>query len=102
MGLRHLLQHGALAYARVRKDNVDAPFLRLDRFVEAVQIPQVRHIATNAGGVTADAVHRVVELLLPPTYNEDVGALFDEEPRGGQSYPRGAASYHRYLVLQFS
>jgi hypothetical protein len=45
----------------------------------------VRDVALHAGDVPADLRHRVIEFRLAAAGDEDVGALGDEPPGGGQA-----------------
>ena len=67
--------------AGVGEQHVDTALFALHDVVEPVEIGEVPGVALNAGDVPADRLHRVVELLLAPPRDEDVGALVDKQLR---------------------
>ncbi len=95
-------QGGELAQTGVGEDDVDPLALRLDRLVEAIEVSQLGDVALDAGDVVADGLHGVVKLLLAPSRDEDVGALFDKELRRGQADPFGGASDNGHFSLQLA
>ncbi len=51
----------------------------LDRFEQPVQVVEIGRVTAHAGHVPADHPHSLIELLLPPARDENVGTLFNEQ-----------------------
>jgi hypothetical protein len=62
---------------------------------------EVRDVALHAGDVPADLLYRSIEFRLPASGDEDVGALGDEPPGGGQADAAVAPGNDRGLTFQF-
>jgi hypothetical protein len=67
----------------VGEQDVEAALLLLHRGEQPVEVREVRDVALHAGDVPADLRYRCIELRLPASGDEDVGALGDEAPGGG-------------------
>jgi hypothetical protein len=76
--LSNLAQFGGFALASARKQNVDLAFLLLDRIEQTVEVIEIGRVAAHTGHVLADQLDGLIERLLPPARDEDVGTLFDE------------------------
>src|SRR5262249_5961860 len=66
-----------------------------------VEVREVRDVALHAGDVPADLPDRLIELRLAASGDEDVGALGDEAPGGGQADAAAAPGDDRDLTFQF-
>src|SRR5262249_13267411 len=58
-------------------------------------------VARHAGDVPADLPDRLLEFRLPASGDEDVGALGDEPPGGGQADAAVAPGDDRHFPFQF-
>src|SRR6202043_2405681 len=58
----------------------------LDRIEEAVEVVEIGRVAAHAGHVPANQLHGLIERLLLPARDENVGAFFNE--------PHGARQRH--------
>ena len=59
--------------------------LALHRGEQPVEVRHVRGVARHAGDVLADLPDRLIEFRLAAAGDEDVGALGDVAPGGGQA-----------------
>jgi len=66
------------ARAGARVQDVDFALFPLDCLEQAVEVVEIGHVAAHAGHVPANQLDGLIELLLPPTRDENVGTLFDE------------------------
>ena len=96
MILGNHFQGREFADAGVGENDVDASF-RPDGLVEPIQIFQIGDVSANAGDVAAYDLHGLVQFLLAPAGNEDIGAFFNEELRRRQADSRGPAGDDREL-----
>ena len=94
-------ERGDRCDAGVGEQDVEAPFLLLHRGVQTVEVREVRDVALHAGVVPADSRYRFIEFRLPASGDEDVGALGDEPPGGGQADAAVAAGDDRDFPFQF-
>src|SRR5262245_52671223 len=78
-------ERGQRQEAGVGEQHVEAALLPLHGREQPVQVRQVCDVAPHAGDVLADLPDRVVQLRLPAAGDEDVGALGDEPPSGGEA-----------------
>ena len=58
-----------------------------DGVEDAGQVVEVGDVATDRGGLCAEGLSGLVELSLSSAGDEDVSALIDEAPCGGQTDP---------------
>src|SRR5262245_49479373 len=96
-------ERGQRQEAGVGEQDVEAALLPLHGRQQPVQIRRVGDVARHAGDVLADLPDRFVQLLLAASGDEDVGALGDEPPGGGQADAAVAPGDDRdfpYLLLR--
>src|SRR6516225_6467063 len=75
--------------------------LLLHRGEQPVEVREVRYVALHPGDVPADLRPRCIEFRLAASGDEDVGALGDEAPGGGQADAAVAPSDDRDFPFQF-
>src|ERR1700686_3980516 len=75
----------------VGENNVDSPLYLSDGLVKTIKVGQFGNVSLNSRNVGADGLHGLIEFLLPPAGDEDVGTLFDEKFCGSQPNPFGPA-----------
>src|SRR6266566_2962245 len=78
MLFRDLSQRSKLTDTGVSEKNIDSP-IRLDDFVETINVREFGNVSLNACNVLADCLHGLVEFLLATARDEDIGTLFDEK-----------------------
>src|ERR1700733_8959802 len=78
MPLGNCAQWYGFAHAGTRKQDVDLALFPLDRSEQAVEVVEIGRIAAHAGYVPANQLDGLIELLLPPTRDENVGTLFNK------------------------
>jgi hypothetical protein len=100
--LRHLADRRELTVARAGEEDVDPTPRALHRLVEPVEVGEIPGVALDPGHVPADRAYRVVELLLTPPRDEDVGALVDEQLRGGERHAGRGGRDDRDLPVELS
>src|SRR5712691_1202834 len=88
------------ANAGVRENNIDSSFYLCNSLVETIKVGQFGNVSLNARNVATDCLHGLVELLLAPTRDEDVGTLVDEEFCRSQPNPFRAPGDDGYFALQ--
>ena len=66
------------ARASAREQDVNLALFPLDCIEQAVEVVEISRVTLDAGHVPADQLDGLIELLLPPTRDENVGALFNE------------------------
>src|SRR5258707_2517264 len=76
--LGNLAQWYGLALASAREQDVDLALFPLDRIEQAVEVVEIGRVTAHAGHVPANQLDGLIELLLPPTRDENVGAFFNE------------------------
>src|ERR1700760_557428 len=86
MLLGNLAQRDGFARAGARVQDVDLALFPLDRLEQTVEVVEIGRVAAHAGYVPADQPEGLVERLLPPARDEDIGAFFNE--------PLGARQRH--------
>ncbi len=86
MLLGDLAQWDGFARAGARVQDVDLALFALDRIEQAVEVVEIGRVAAHAGHVPANQLDGLVERLLPPARDENVGAFFNE--------PLGARQRH--------
>ena len=73
------LEFGGFALAGAREQDVDPALFSLHRIEQTVEIVEIGRVTAHAGHVPANQFNGLIELLLLPTRDENVGALFNEE-----------------------
>src|SRR5712692_359258 len=86
MLLGNLAQWDGFAHAGARVKNVDLALFPLDCVEQTVEVVEIGRVAAHAGYVPANQPDGLVERLLPPARDENVGAFFNE--------PLGARQRH--------
>src|SRR4051794_31945497 len=79
MLLGNLAQWEGFARASARVQDVDLALFPLDCIEQAVEVVEIGRVTAHAGHVPANQLDGLIELLLPPTRDENVGTLFHEE-----------------------
>jgi hypothetical protein len=87
MLLRDLTELALLAHPGTCPQHVDGALFPPDRVEQVVQLVQVGRICLHASHVPADQLHGVIQSFLPPTRDEDVSSLFNEQLGTGQRHP---------------
>ena len=72
--------------AGARVQDVDPALFPLDRVEQTVEVVEIGRVAAHAGHVPANQLDGLVERLLPPARDENIGAFFNE--------PLGARQRH--------
>src|SRR5579864_6799288 len=78
MLLGNLAQRDGFARASARVQDVDPALFPLDRIEQPVEVVEIGRVAAHAGYVPANHLDGLIELLLPPARDENVGAFFNE------------------------
>src|ERR1700733_4800184 len=78
MLLGNLAQWDGFARAGARVQDVDLALYALDRIEQAVEVVELGRVAAHAGHVPANQLDGLVERLLFPAGDEDIGAFFNE------------------------
>ena len=86
MLLGNFAQWDGFAHAGARVQDVDPALHPLDRIEQAVEVVEIGRVAAHAGHVPADQLDGLIQRLLPPAGDENVGAFFNE--------PLGARQRH--------
>lgn len=102
MLLGNLAQRDGFARAGARVKDVDLALLPFDCVEQAVEVVEIGRVAAHAGYVPADQADGLVERILFPARDEDVGAFFDEPPGGRQGHAARSACDDRYLAFKLS
>jgi len=68
-----------LARASARVQDVDLALFPLDRIEQAVEVVEIGRVVAHAGHVPANQLDGLIERLLPPAGDENVGAFFDKQ-----------------------
>jgi NAD(P)-dependent dehydrogenase (short-subunit alcohol dehydrogenase family) len=84
----------------IGEDHVDVGVLLPDRFVEAVNIVQARHVRLDGGYVRADRTRGGIERFLAAAGDEHRGSLSGEGGRRGEANAACAASHNHHLVCE--
>src|SRR5262249_2309332 len=72
----------------------------LDLREQVIEVAEVRHIASDAGHICPDLLHRRRQLGVTPARDEDVRAFLDELPRGCEADAAVATRNQRDLSLK--
>src|ERR1700741_4261781 len=78
MLLGNLAQWDGFADAGARVQDVDLALFPLDRVEQAVEVVEIGRVAAHAGHVSANQLDGLIERLLPPARDENVGTFFNE------------------------
>jgi hypothetical protein len=84
--LGNFAQWDGFAHAGARKQDVDLALFPLDRVEQTVEVVEIGRVAAHAGHVPANQPDGLVERLLPPARDENVGAFFNEPPGARQHH----------------
>src|ERR1700688_2347161 len=76
--LGNLAQFGGFTLACARKQDVDLALFPLDCVEQTVEVVEIGRVAAHAGHVPANQLDGLIERLLPPARDENVGAFFNE------------------------
>jgi hypothetical protein len=76
--LGNLAQLDGFAPASAREQGVDLALFPLDCIEQAIQVVQIGRVTAHAGHVPANQLDGLIESLLPPACDENVGAFFNE------------------------
>src|SRR5689334_1076741 len=74
----NLAQWNGFARAGARVQDVDPALFPLDRVEQTVEVVEIGRVAAHAGHVPANQLDGLVERLLPPARDEDIGTFFNE------------------------
>src|SRR5256885_11161796 len=80
------------ADAGVGENNIDSPLHPRDGLVKTIKVSQLGNVSLNSRDVGTDCLHGLVEFLLAPARDEDIGTLFDEKFSSSQPNPFCPAS----------
>ena len=86
MLLGNLAQWDGFARASARIQDVDPALFPLDRVEQTVEVVEIGRVAAHAGHVPTDQLDGLVQPLLFPARDENIGAFFNE--------PLGARQRH--------
>src|SRR4051812_8629658 len=78
MLLGNLAQWDGFARASARVKDVDPALFPLDRVEQTVEVVEIGRVAAHAGHVPADQLDGLVQRLLSPARDENIGAFFNE------------------------
>src|SRR5580693_2379487 len=78
MLLGNFSQWDGFAHAGARVQDVDFALFPLDCVEQTVKVVEIGRVAAHAGHVPANEPDGLIELLLPPTRDENVGTLFNK------------------------
>src|SRR6202042_694314 len=85
-----------------REQDVDLALFSLDRIEQTVEVVEIGRVTAHAGHVPANQLDGLIELLLPPTRDENVGALFNEPLGARQRQAARSTRDDRNLTFKFS
>src|SRR6202021_466143 len=71
-------QWDAFAHAGAPVQDVDPALFPLDRVEQTVEVVEIGRVAAHAGYVPANQLDGLIERLLPPARDENVGTFFNE------------------------
>src|ERR1700712_2632056 len=75
--LGNLSQWCGLALAGAREQDVDLALFSLDRIEQTVEVVEIGRVTAHSGHVPANQLDGLIERLLPPARDENVGAFFN-------------------------
>src|SRR5260370_13274013 len=102
MLLGNLAQWDGFARAGARVQDVDPALFPLDRVEQAVEVVEIGRVAAHAGHVPANQLDGLVERLLPPARDENIGAFFNEPLGARQRHTARSTPDDRNLTLNLS
>src|SRR2546428_9588145 len=86
MLFRDLSQRSKLTDTGVSEKNIDSP-IRLDDFVETINVGQFGNVSLNACNVVADCLHGLVEFFRAPPWMKTKGTSVTNRLAGPEPYP---------------
>ena len=102
MLLGNLAQWDGFAHAGARVQDVDPALFSLDRVEQTVEVVEIGRVAAHARDVPADQLDGLVERLLPPAGDEDVGPFFEKSFAVARAMPEVAPVITATLFFSFS
>src|SRR5262249_6556245 len=90
------------ARAGARVQDVDLALLSLDCVEQAVEVVEIGRVAANAGHGPANQPDGIVERLLSPAGDEDIGAFFDQPPGARQRHAARSTGDDCNLTFELS
>src|ERR1700733_11207132 len=102
MLLGNLAQWDGFARAGARVQDIDPAFFPLDRVEQTVEIVEIGRVAAHAGHVPADQLDGLVERLLPPARDEDIGAFLNKQLGARQRHAARSTRDDGNLTLKLS
>src|SRR6202043_1140261 len=102
MLLGNLAQWDGFAHAGARVQDGDPALFQLDRVEQTVEVVAIRRGPPDAGSVPANQPDSLVERLLPPARDEDIGAFFNEPPGARQCHAARSTRDDCNLTLKLS
>src|SRR4030095_14103489 len=100
MLLRDLSQRSKLSDTGVSEKNIDSP-IRLDDFIETINVGQFGNVSLNACNVLADCLHGLVEFLLATACDEDIGTFVNKQLSCREPYPTAPSRDDAILPSSF-
>jgi hypothetical protein len=82
--------------------DVDLALFPLDRVEQTVEVVEIGRVAAHAGHVPANQLDGLIELLLPPTRDENVGTLFNKALGARQRHAARSTRDDCNLTLKLS
>jgi hypothetical protein len=79
MLLGNFAQWHGFARAGARVQDIDVTLDPLDRIEQAVEVVEIGRVAAHAGHIPANQPDGLIERLLPPARDENIGAFFNEQ-----------------------
>src|SRR5882724_11205929 len=102
MLLGNLAQWDGFAYAGARVQDIDLALFPLHCVEQAVEVVEIGRVAADAGHVSANQPDGLVERLLPPARDENIGAFFNEPPGARQRHAARSTRDDCDLTLELS
>src|SRR5579863_767199 len=102
MLLGNFAQWQSFAHAGARVQDVDLALFPLDRVEQTVKVVETGRVAAHAGHVPANQPGSLVERLLLPARDENVGAFFNEPLRARQRQAARSTRDDCHLTFKLS
>src|ERR1700677_3278187 len=102
MLLGNLAQWDGFARASARVQDVEPALFPLDRVEQPVEVVEIGRVAAHAGHVPADQLDGLVQRLLSPARDENIGAFFNEPPGARQRHTARSTRDDCNLTLKLS